>query len=191
MRGQTPSQTVGPFFGFGLIRDEERVLVSDLTGGQRIIVHGHVLDGSGAAIDDAMVEIWQADAAGIFDHPDDPRSAQADKQFRGFGRAGTSNREREYSFKTVKPGPVPWHDGTTQAPHLSLRLFARGMLLHVVTRVYFSDEPSNEHDPILSSIPDAARRRTLIATREAVQDAPTYRMDIHLQGDRETVFFDP
>jgi protocatechuate 3,4-dioxygenase alpha subunit len=191
MRGQTPSQTVGPFFGFGLIRDDERVLVNDSTAGQRIIVRGHVLDGSGAAIDDAMVEMWQADAAGIFNHPDDPRCGQVDKHFRGFGRAWTGNREREYSFKTVKPGPVPWHDGTTQAPHLSLRLFARGMLLHVVTRVYFSDEPSNEHDPILSSIPDAARRRTLIATREAVQDAPTYRMDIHLQGDQETVFFSP
>jgi protocatechuate 3,4-dioxygenase alpha subunit len=86
---------------------------------------------------------------------------------------------------------VPGPDGTPQAPHLNLRVFARGMLIHVITRLYFSDEPSNAHDPILSSIPDAERRKTLIATREAVQDAPTYRMDIHLQGDRETVFFNP
>jgi protocatechuate 3,4-dioxygenase alpha subunit len=191
MLGQTPSQTVGPFFAFSLIRGAEHVLVNDQTRGQRIIVHGHVLDGSGAAIDDAMVEIWQADAAGIFDHPDDPRCGQVDKHFRGFGRSGTSNRERVYSFKTIKPGPVPWEGKTMQAPHLSMRVFARGLLLHVLTRVYFSDESANEQDPILSSIADAKRRKTLIAAREAIQDAPTYRMDIHLQGDRETVFFSP
>jgi protocatechuate 3,4-dioxygenase alpha subunit len=191
MLGQTPSQTVGPFFLFGLIRGAEHVLVNDQTRGQRIIVHGHVFDGSGTPIDDAMVEIWQADAAGIFNHPSDPRCGQVDKHFRGFGRAGTSNREREYSFKTVKPGAVPGPGGTTQAPHLNMLVFARGMLLHVITRVYFSDESSNEHDPILSSISDKERRRTLIAVREAVEDAPTYRMDIRLQGDRETVFFSP
>jgi protocatechuate 3,4-dioxygenase alpha subunit len=191
MRGQTPSQTAGPFFAFGLIRGDEHVLVNDRTRGQRIIVHGHVLDGSGAAIDDAMVEIWQADAAGIFNHPGDPRCRQVDEHFRGFGRAGTGNREREYSFKTIKPGPVPWQGHTTQAPHLNMRVFARGMLLHVMTRVYFSDESANEHDPILTSIADAERRKTLIAVREAVQDAPTYRMDVQLQGDRETVFFTP
>ena len=164
---------------------------NDRTKGQRIIVRGHVFDGGGAAIDDAMVEIWQADAAGIFNHPSDPRHHQVDKHFRGFGRAGTSNREREYSFKTIKPGPVPWQGETAQAPHLNMLVFARGMLLHVMTRVYFSDERGNEHDPILSSIADAERRTTLIAAREAIQDAPTYRMDIHLQGDRETVFFSP
>jgi protocatechuate 3,4-dioxygenase, alpha subunit len=189
--GQTPSQTVGPFFAFGLIRGGEQVLVNDLTEGPRIIVHGHVLDGHGVAIDDAMVEIWQADAAGIFNHPDDPRHGEADKHFRGWGRAGTNNPAREYWFKTVKPGPVPWQGGTTQAPHLNLRVFARGMLLHVLTRAYFSDESENAHDPILRSIADPERRQTLIAVREAVQDAPTYRMDIRLQGDRETVFFDP
>jgi protocatechuate 3,4-dioxygenase alpha subunit len=190
-RGQTPSQTVGPFFVFGLIRDDGHVLVSDLTRGQRIIVRGHVFDGVGAPIDDAMVEIWQADAAGIFNHPSDPRHREADPHFRGFGRAGTSNREREYSFKTIKPGPVPWQGDTVQAPHLSLRVFARGMLVHLMTRAYFSDESANAHDPVLGSIADAERRQTLIAVREAVQDAPTYRMDIRLQGDRETVFFSP
>jgi protocatechuate 3,4-dioxygenase alpha subunit len=191
MRGQTPSQTVGPFFAFGLIKGDEHVLVNDQTRGQRIIVHGHVFDGSEAAIDDAMVEIWQADAAGIFNHPDDPRRHLADQHFRGFGRAGTNNREREYSFKTVKPGAVPWQGEVTQAPHLGMRVFARGMLLHLITRVYFSDESANERDPILSAIADPERRKTLIAAREAVQDAPTYRMDIHLQGDQETVFFSP
>jgi protocatechuate 3,4-dioxygenase alpha subunit len=191
MLGQTPSQTVGPFFAFGLIRGDEHVLVNDLTKGQRIIVHGHVFDGGGAAIDDAMVEIWQADAAGVYNHPDDPRHRQVDPHFRGGGRAGTNNREREYRFKTVKPGPVPWQGGEVQAPHLDMRVFARGMLLHVITRVYFSDERDNGQDPILSSIRDAERRKTLIAVHEAIQDAPTYRMDIHLQGDRETVFFNP
>jgi protocatechuate 3,4-dioxygenase alpha subunit len=191
MLGQTPSQTVGPFFAFGLIRDDEHVLANDQTRGQRIIVHGHVFDGGGAAIDDAMVEIWQADAAGVYNDPADPRHGQADPHFRGAGRAGTNNREREYRFKTVKPGPVPWQGETMQAPHLNLRVFARGMLLHVITRAYFSDERGNEQDPILSSIADAERRKTLIAIREAIQDAPTYRMDIHLQGDRETVFFSP
>jgi protocatechuate 3,4-dioxygenase alpha subunit len=191
MRGQTPSQTVGPFFAFGLLKGDEHVLVNEQTRGQRIIVHGHVLDGSGAAIDDAMVEIWQADAAGIFNHPDDPRRHLADPHFRGFGRAGTNNREREYAFKTVKPGAVSWQGEVTQAPHLGMRVFARGMLIHVVTRVYFADEAANEHDPVLCSIADGKRRATLIAARDAVQDAPTYRMDIHLQGDRETVFFNP
>ena len=189
-RGQTPSQTVGPFFAFGLIRGDENVLVTEQTRGQRILVHGHVLDGGGAAIDAAMVEIWQADAAGIYHHPGDPRAGEVDKHFRGFGRAGTNNREREYRFKTVKPGPVPWQGGT-QAPHINVRVFARGMLLHLITRAYFSDEPGNAEDPILGAITDPARRETLIAVREAVQDAPTYRLDIRLQGDRETVFFSP
>ena len=188
---QTPSQTVGPFFAFGLIRGDEHVLVNDQTRGQRIIVHGHVFDGGGAAVDDAMVEIWQADAAGIYGHPGDPRHTQVDNHFRGHGRAGTNNREREYRFKTVKPGAVPWEGAMTQAPHLNMCIFARGMLLHVITRVYFSDESSNERDPILSSIADMARRKTMIAARETIEDAPTYRMDIHLQGDRETVFFHP
>ena len=190
MLGQTPSQTVGPFFAFGLIRGDEHDLVSDLTQGQRIVVHGHVLDGGGSAIDDAMVEIWQADAAGIYNHPGDPRAGQVDKHFRGFGRVGTGNREREYRFRTIKPGQVPW-EGGAQAPHLNLRVLARGLLVHVITRMYFSDEDANAHDPVLRSIADPARRQTLIAVREAVQDAPTYRLDIHLQGDRETVFFSP
>jgi protocatechuate 3,4-dioxygenase alpha subunit len=191
MRGQTPSQTVGPFFAFGLIHGDEHVLVNDQTRGQRIIVHGHVFDGGGTAIEDAMVEIWQADAAGIYRHPGDPRHTEADPHFRGFGRAGTNNRKREYSFKTIKPGPVPWRGATIQAPHLGMRVFARGMLLHALTRAYFADENANERDPVLASIADDKRRATLIAVRETVPDAPTYRMDVHLQGDRETVFFNP
>jgi protocatechuate 3,4-dioxygenase alpha subunit len=138
-----------------------------------------------------MVEIWQADAQGIFNHPDDPRCHLVDKNFRGFGRSGTSNKELEYSFKTIKPGPAPWDGEERQAPHINMRVFARGMLLHVITRVYFSDESANGNDPILNSVEDAERRKTLIALREENQDLPTYRMDIHLQGDGETVFFNP
>lgn len=191
MLKQTPSQTVGPFFSFGLIREGENTLANDKTKGQRIILHGYVYDGSGTPINDAMIEIWQADSQGIFNHPDDPRCHQVDPAFRGFGRSGTRNQELQYSFKTVRPGPVPWEGDQLQAPHINMRIFARGMLLHLITRVYFPDEPLNDHDPILSSIEDLERRKTLIAVREDVDDAPTYRLDIRLQGDGETVFFNP
>ena len=189
---QTPSQTVGPYFGFGLLSaGGENMMVNDQTKGQRIILRGHVFDGNGEAINDAMLEIWQADAQGIFNHPDDPRCHLVDQNFRGFGRAGTSNKELEYSFKTIKPGPAPWEGEEKQAPHINMRVFARGMLLHLITRVYFSDEAANEKDPLLNSVEDPERRKTLIAVREEIDDAPTYRMDIHLQGDGETVFFNP
>ena len=191
MLKQTPSQTVGPFFKFGLIFGGENVLTNDRTRGQRIILRGQVIDGSGAAINDAMIEIWQADAQGIFNHPDDPRCHLVDSSFRGFGRSGTSNKELEYSFKTIKPGPVPWEGDQLQAPHINMHIFARGMLIHTTTRVYFSDEVANATDPVLNSIEDVARRKTLIATREDIDDLPTYRLDIHLQGDNETVFFNP
>jgi protocatechuate 3,4-dioxygenase alpha subunit len=189
---QTPSQTVGPFFQFGLLaKGGENVMVNEQTKGQRIILHGHVIDGEGNPINDAMIELWQADAQGIFNHPDDPRCHLVDPNFRGFGRSGTSNPELEYSFKTIKPGPVPLQGEQAQAPHLNMRVFARGMLVHLITRVYFSDEDANSSDPILNSVEDPERRKTLIAVREDVQDAPTYRMDIHLQGEGETVFFNP
>jgi protocatechuate 3,4-dioxygenase alpha subunit len=191
MLKQTPSQTVGPFFKFGLITGSENVLTNDRTRGQRIIIRGHVIDGDGTAIDDAMIEIWQADAQGIFNHPDDPRCHLVDASFRGFGRSGTSNKELEYSFKTIKPGCVAWEGDQLQAPHINMHVFARGMLIHTTTRLYFSDESANAADPVLTSIEDADRRQTLIATREDIDDLPTYRLDIHLQGDGETVFFNP
>ena len=189
---QTPSQTVGPFFQFGLLaRGGENIMITEHTQGQRIILHGQVIDGGGEAINDAMLEVWQADAQGIFSHPEDPRYGQVDKNFRGFGRSGTSNKELEYSFKTIKPGPVPLEGGQMQAPHINVSVFARGMLIHLITRIYFSDESANDSDPLLNSVEDPERRKTLIAVREDVQDAPTYRLDIHLQGDGETVFFNP
>jgi len=189
MQKQTPSQTVGPFFHPGLVHGEENVLVDEETSGQRIRIMGKVFDGDGNPVVDALLEIWQADGQGFFNHPADPNCLQADKHFRGFGRAGTIHEGR-FEFKTVKPGPVPGRDGQNQAPHISIRVFSRGMLIQAYTRLYFPGESSNEIDPVLNSI-DSERRATLIAVHEDSGDLPTYRFDIHLQGENETVFFEP
>ncbi len=189
MYKQTPSQTVGPFFHPGLLRAGENVLVDEQTSGQRIRIVGYVLDGEGKPVPDAMLEIWQPDAQGFFNHPADPNCNRADRHFRGFGRTGTVN-QGTYEFKTIKPGSIPGRDGETHAPYINVRLFSRGMLIHAYTRLYFSDESANEMDAVLSSIePD--RRPTLIAMRQESNDLPTYRFDIHMQGERETVFFEP
>lgn len=180
---QTPSQTVGPFFHDALIRSGQEVLVDAETQGRRIVLTGAVLDGDGAPIPDAMIEIWQADAQGVYKHPADPRHAQADRHFAGFGRSGTQSGA--YRFLTVKPGAA----GDDSAPHINVSVFARGMLIHAVTRVYFADE-DNTADPALALVP-AERRATLIAAR--IADAgglPVYQLDIVMQGARETVFFD-
>lgn len=187
MLEQSPSQTVGPFFHFGLFRGGENILVNDTTQGQRVRIIGHVFDGDGAVILDAMLEIWQADAQGYFNHPADPHQALADKQFRGFGRADTAN-DGIFSFETIKPGGVTGYDGNPQAPQINVRIFSRGLLTHADTRLYFADEPANQSDAFLNSI-DPARRHTLMAVLVDSGPVPTYRFDIHLQGDDETVFF--
>ena len=159
---RTPSQTVGPFFYFGLC---ERPAADLVSAGMRI--SGRVLDGAGDPVPDAMVEIWQADERGEY------------RGDWGWARCGTDDEGR-FSFTTVKPGPV---DG--QAPHVELRVFARGLLKHLLTRIYFPDEAdANESDPVLSSV-DADDRPTLIAT----PDEDGYRFDVRLQGDDQTVFF--
>lgn len=188
---QTPSQTVGPFFHYGLIFGGESILAGDRTRGERIVIIGRVLDGNGEPVTDAMIELWQADAAGIYAHPDDPRSGQADPQFRGFGRSDTTHAGTCFRFETVKPGRVP-SAGVLQAPHVCLRIFARGLLTHLATRVYFSDESdANASDSILASVPPD-RRKTLIATPDLPAGALTvYRLDLVLQGNAETVFFEP
>jgi len=188
MLTQTPSQTVGPFFHGGLLAGGENVLVDAQTQGQRIRIEGAVYDGVGQPVPDALVEIWQADALGHFNHPADEQRAQADPHFRGFGRAGTG-QQGQFGFETVKPGPV----GGDQAPHVDVRVFARGMLIHAMTRLYFANEPANQTDAVLSPIADPVRRQTLIAAAEppAGDSVPTYHFDIHLQGERETVFFEP
>ncbi len=190
MLGQTPSQTVGPFFHIGLPAEPENVLVDSETRGQRIRIEGTVYDGASQPVPDALVEIWQADGQGHFNHPADEGQAEADRHFRGFGRSGTDERGR-FWFETVKPGPVPARSGGQQAPHVDVRVFARGMLIHAMTRLYFSDEDANQADAVLSSIADPARRQTLIAAARPGAGAPIYHFDIHLQGERETVFFEP
>ena len=140
---------------------------------------------------DALIEIWQADAQGFFNHPNDPNHERADKNLRAFGRSDT-RAAGTFRFKTIKPGCVPASAaGQSQAPHISVRVFARGMLLHALTRLYFSDERANQNDALLNSIADPQRRKTLIAVLEESADLPAYRFDIHLQGERETAFFEP
>jgi len=182
---QTGSQTVGPFFHDGLFYGGENILVNEQTKGQCILITGTVYDGDGAPVPDAMVEIWQPDAQGFFNHPADPNQAQADPAFRGFGRADTTNNGR-FLFQTIKPGTV----GGQGAPSINVRIFARGMLIHAVTRIYFADESTTNADPVLSAI-NPARRQTLVAPRIESDDLPCYHFDIRLQGEGETVFFNP
>ncbi|MGB1252279.1 MAG: protocatechuate 3,4-dioxygenase subunit alpha [Candidatus Promineifilaceae bacterium] len=183
MLQQSSSQTVGPFFSIGMTYGELNQMVQDDTVGQRIYLRGRVFDGDGQGVNDAIVEIWQADANGIYNHPLDRQQADADGAFFGHGRAAT-DAVGNYWFKTIKPGSV---DG--MSPHLAVRVLMRGLLLHVVTRFYFSDE-DNSADPILSAV-SAERRHTLIAQRDDSEGTPIYRLDIHMQGDLETVFFEP
>jgi protocatechuate 3,4-dioxygenase alpha subunit len=192
MHAGTPSQTVGPFFHIALERPEWNDLTTEATRGEKIIIEGRVLDGDGAPVDDAMVEIWQANAEGEYDHADD---AQADKRggpsFRGFGRAFTDAQGR-YHFTTIRPGRAPGGGGSLEAPRISVAIFARGLLKQLITRIYFADEPANDTDPVLAGISDPNARRTLLAVRrDADLGGPAaYTFDILLQGADETVFFD-
>ena len=185
---QTGSQTVGPFFHDGLLAGGENILVNAQTAGQRILLEGSVYDGDGECVPDALIEIWQPDAQGFFNHPADPNQAQADKAFRGFGRAETLQGGK-FSFQTIKPGAIASATSQAPAPFVNVRIFARGMLIHAVTRIYFADEPANQNDPVLNAI-DPARRSTLIAQRKDTGDLPCYHLAIRLQGEGETVFFD-
>ena len=188
---QTPSQTVGPFFAYGLSPEQYGYpfasiatgrMADEAAGAERIRIIGQVLDGEGAPVGDAMIEIWQADAQGRYANR---REAGRNTQFTGFGRQGTgTDPESRFIFDTIKPGPVD----ADQAPHISVIVFMRGLLTHAYTRLYFSDEPqANARDPVLNSVPED-RRPTLIAMRE--EGGATYRFDIRMQGEGETVFFD-
>jgi protocatechuate 3,4-dioxygenase alpha subunit len=195
MTGLTPSQTVGPYFRYGLTPNGEflwnnafsnDLLTADVSG-ERIRIEGRVFDGDGVAMTDSMLEIWQADASGRFN------SRQADgtlsnSGFKGFGRCATDN-EGGFSFLTIKPGMVIGPDNRSQAPHILLAVYARGMTRQAQTRIYFPDEAANASDPILMLVPED-RRETLIAERIRNDQGLVYRFDVHLQGDRETVFFD-
>jgi protocatechuate 3,4-dioxygenase alpha subunit len=202
----TPSQTVGPFFAYGLTpnnrcewRPEQGKdvydwkdtvgtnLVTPDASGERIRIEGQIFDGDGQPINDAMIEIWQADSQGRYAHPRDNR-ALPNTQFKGFGRSAT-DKDGVYAFDTVKPGPVPGPDGQQQAPHIVVCIFSRGMLRQIYTRLYFSDEAANGADPILAMVPEE-RRGTLIAHKQAGAKTSVYRFDIRVQGENETVFFD-
>ena len=186
---QTPSQTVGPFYSLGLTRKPMNGLTADSTEGEKIRIEGQVFDGDGQPVPDAMVEIWQANAYGRYRHPDDKQEKPLDPTFTGWGRCGT-DKTGLFAFETIKPGAVPGAAETVQAPHLNVTVFARGMLVHAFTRVYFENEPANGTDPVLSSIKNKARRATLIARRQDKDGKAVYRFDIRLQGENETVFFD-
>jgi len=186
---QTPSQTVGPFFSKALLREGWNDLAAHGAAGQSIAITGRVLDGDGAPVPDALLELWQANAAGRYDHPDDVRDTPLDPQFSGFGRAGTDAQGR-FRFRTIKPGPVPGAGTSLQAPHINVSVFARGLLKRLVTRIYFPDEPLNANDPVLNSLPDTTRRATLIARPVEGESKSDLSFDLVLQGDNETIFFD-
>lgn len=183
----TPSQTIGPFFHDGLVDKDRSELVSpDHPEATRI--EGTVYDGAGEVVPDAMVEVWQANRAGRYNHPvDDREDVPIDPEtFSGFGRSDTRDGGK-FAFVTVKPGSVPGPDGQPQAPHVMVSVFARGLLKRAVTRIYFPDEKEkNAQDPVLSSIEDAELWETLIA----VDEGDTLCFDIHLQGDGQTAFFE-
>jgi protocatechuate 3,4-dioxygenase alpha subunit len=189
---QTPSQTVGPFFHFGLVRGGENILAHDGARGLRIVFTGRVLDGDRTPLPDVLIELWQADSAGIYQTPADPRAGQADPCFNNFGRSDSTHPGTAFRFDTVKPGSVPGDHGAPQAPHLCLRLFGRGLLTHLTTRIYFADESdANAGDATLARV-DSNRRTTLLAQRDLGDTAiPIYRLDLILQGPGETVFFQP
>jgi protocatechuate 3,4-dioxygenase alpha subunit len=196
-RQDTPSQTIGPFLAIGLPWPDGPFVVPEGTPGA-ITIAGRVLDGAGEPLPDALVETWQADPDGRFAHPDDPRGPVQPPVagFRGFGRCATDGQGR-YQILTLKPGPLPTAGGRTEAPHLDVSVFARGMLDRVVTRIYFPDEAAaNAGDPVLSGI-EASRRATLVASAEPGAEPGEPRrfgFDIFLQdqpgGEAETVFFD-
>jgi protocatechuate 3,4-dioxygenase alpha subunit len=181
----TPFQTVGPFFSMALPFEGGETLAGPKTDGRRITIEGTVTDGAEAPVPDALIEVWQANAAGKYRHPDDGQDQPVDPAFDGFGRVPT-DEAGGFAFHTVMPGSVPGPTGRPQAPHLLLGILARGILTRLVTRVYFPDEPANALDLILAHVP-AARRPTLIA---AAAGESRYRFDIRIQGEAETVFFD-
>jgi protocatechuate 3,4-dioxygenase, alpha subunit len=184
----TPSQTVGPYFQIGMSGSRE---IPRIAGpgvrGERVKLVCAIFDRDDAALDDAMIEIWQANADGKYNHPADPRPMPVDPAFAGFGRV-LSNRQGFCVFETIKPGRVPGRGNAMQAPHLEVSVFARGVLKRLATRIYFAGDPANGEDPVLALVPKA-RRNTLLAQPIAGRPGG-WRFDVHLSGSRETVFFD-
>lgn len=197
---ETPSQTAGPYVHIGLTpnfaeikgiypADPGSTMLTPDTKGERIIVSGRIVDGAGAPVADAVVECWQANAEGSYVAPMSPASNSA-PAFTGWGRQPTSG-EGVFAFQTIKPGPVPGPDSKLMAPHVALWIVARGVNIGLQTRLYFGDEAeANAGDFVLNKIQDPRRRATLIARKTSGAAIPTYVLDIYLQGENETVFFD-
>ncbi|MEO3480089.1 protocatechuate 3,4-dioxygenase subunit alpha [Phaeobacter sp. CAU 1743] len=196
---ETPSQTAGPYVHIGLapgaagFQIYEQELGQDIAGpnaaGERIRIEGLVIDGIGSPVKDVLLEAWQANAAGVYAHPEHP--GEVEEGFRGWGRVITNFETGEWAFETVKPGPVMGRNGQMMAPHINLWIVARGINIGLNTRLYFDDEAAaNATDPVINLIEWEKRRETLIAKRSERDGQTVYRFDICLQGDDETVFFD-
>jgi len=184
----TAAQTVGPFVSIGF----ETTAVPDVApagiAGERVVITGRIFDGDGLPVTDAVLETWQANSFGKYAHPDDAQEKLLEDNFRGFGRV-LAGAQGGFRLATVKPGKVAGpdgHPGREQAPHITVVIFMRGLLKHLMTRIYFPDEAANAADPVLNLVP-AARRGTLIAAKSP---DGTLQWNVHLQGPQETVFFD-
>ena len=198
---ETASQTAGPYVHIGLIPDQAGfdifennfgvAIAGPRTQGERIRIHGRVLDGTGTPLRDALIETWQANAAGRYNHPADKQDKPLDPDFRGWGRVGSNFETGIYQIETIKPGIVLGRSGQPMAPHISFWIVARGINIGLNTRMYFSDEvEANAKDPVLRLIELEQRRKTLIAEPETKSGVTLYHFDIVLQGENETVFFD-
>jgi protocatechuate 3,4-dioxygenase alpha subunit len=198
---ETAAQTAGPYVHIGLMPRQAgfevfknnfgEAMLGPKTKGERIIIEGQVIDGAGAPLRDALIEIWQANAAGRYNHPADRQNKPIDEDFRGWGRASCDFESGRYRFRTIKPGAVVGRRGRPMAPHVNLWIVARGINIGLSTRMYFSDEEvANAADPVLNIIEPPSRRKTLIGQRQMRDQDVLYTFDIHLQGEQETVFFD-
>jgi protocatechuate 3,4-dioxygenase alpha subunit len=198
---ESASQTAGPYLHIGMMpaaagltgrrRQPGNVLAGPGAQGERIRLEGYIYDGQGCPSRDGLIEIWQANAHGKYDHPEDRQDKPLDPDFTGFGRDVADFDTGLWSFETVKPGGVPGRHERPMAPHISAIVFARGINMGLQTRIYFDDEAeANASDPVLNLIELPPRRETLLAKREEREGQVVYRFDIHLQGERETVFFD-
>jgi protocatechuate 3,4-dioxygenase alpha subunit len=179
------SQTIGPFLRIGLEWMQIEDLAPQGVAGERVRIEGRIFDAEGKPVNDAAVELWQANSHGKYASPHDPQDKPLDAAFRGYGRALT-DESGSFRFRTIKPGRVPGPDGSLQAPHLVITIFMRGLLKQLVTRMYFPDEPSNAEDAVLRLVP-AERRGTLIALRSG---EGVLEWNLYLQGGNETVFFE-
>lgn len=198
---ETASQTAGPYVHIGLIPHQagfdifQNNFGAEVAGpgvkGERIVIEGRVIDGAGAPLRDALIETWQANASGRYNHPADRQDKPLDPEFRGWGRVGTHFETGVYQLTTIKPGVVPGRNGRPMAPHVNFWIVSRGVNIGLNTRMYFSDEAeANARDPVLNLIELEIRRKTLIAERGMRDGRVLYTFDIVLQGADETVFFD-